>query len=69
VKVPLKPPPLTVLTVAAIVQGPVIDVLYWRTTGAPLGTAVLADTDPEKATLVWPPDRGVVIGLRVVVVV
>jgi hypothetical protein len=49
VKVPLKAPLLSVFTVAIVVQGPDIEVLYWRTTGAPLGTAVLADTDPENA--------------------
>ena len=54
VNVPLKAPvPLAVLTVAAVVQGPEVEVLYCKTTGSPLGTAAPEEeTDPEKATLV-----------------
>jgi hypothetical protein len=67
---PLNAPPLTVFTVAAVVQGPDVDVLYWRRTGEPLGTAEpLLATVPEKGTPLCPADRGVVIELRVGVVV
>jgi hypothetical protein len=69
VKVPLKAPePPVVVTVAAVVHGPLGDVLYWSTTGAPFGTDVVADTWPEKDTGVCVVKRGVVIVFSVVVV-
>jgi hypothetical protein len=55
VKVPLKAPVFPVVsTFWAVVHGPEVEVLYCRVTVTPFGTGVLADTDPEKATLVWP---------------
>jgi hypothetical protein len=69
VKVPLnEPDPPEVTAFPMVVQGPEVEVLYWRATFALLGTATVADTEPENATKVWPALRGVRIALSVVVV-